>query len=372
MSTSKSPIRVAREALAAGTKALPLYAHKFSPKIYTRPQLFACLVLKSFFKTDYRGVTQLLQDLPDLAYALSLQTIPHFTTLQKATRTLLKLPVANRLLTATVHRFLKRRRKVRLAAFDSSGFECGHISAYYVRRRSRVKNIWQTTTYTRFGKLETAVDCASHLVIGAIPRRGPQVDVDRFVPLLETTLQRVKLDTVLADAGFDSEPNHRHARQRRGVRSVMPALHGRPTSKRLRGRYRQLMRSRLNKSYCRYGQRWQVETVYSMIKRRLGSAVSGRTYWSQCRELFLLAITHNVMILYASIAFLQSSPDTFSRLVRVGRLLAKGCGVGPHGGHPGGGVPGAGRVPRPRPLARPLGALRPLEHAGHRPRAVTW
>ena len=306
MSTSKSPIRVAREALAAGTKALPLYAHKFSPKIYTRPQLFACLVLKTFFKTDYRGITVLLQDLPDLAAVLGLQTIPHFTTLHKATRKLLKLPVANSLLTATVRRFLKRRRKVPLAAFDSTGFDCGHISSYYVRRRSRIKNVWQTTTYTRFGKLETAVDCASHLIIGAIPRRGPRVDVDRFVPLLESTLRRVKLGTVLADAGFDSEPNHRHARLRRGVRSVIPATSGRPTTKRLTGRYRQLMRTRLNKSYCRYGQRWQVETVYSMIKRRLGSAVNGRTYWSQCRELILLAITHNVMILYAFIGFLQS------------------------------------------------------------------
>src|SRR6266478_1643717 len=151
MRTSKSPIRVAREALAAGTKALPLYAHKFSPKIYTRPQLFACLVLKTFFKTDYRGITVLLRDLPDLATVLGLRTIPHFTTLHKATRKLLKLPVANSLLTATVRRFLKRRRKVPLAAFDSTGFDCGHISSYYVRRRSRIKNVWQTTTYTRFG-----------------------------------------------------------------------------------------------------------------------------------------------------------------------------------------------------------------------------
>jgi hypothetical protein len=51
MSTlTKSPIRVAREALAVATKVLRPYAHKFSPKLYTQPQLFACLVLKTFFK----------------------------------------------------------------------------------------------------------------------------------------------------------------------------------------------------------------------------------------------------------------------------------------------------------------------------------
>ena len=46
----------------------------------------------------------------------------------------------------------------------------------------------------------------------------------------------------------------------------------------------------------RYGQRWQVETVFSMIKPNLGSALHGGSYWSQCRELMLLAITHNIMI----------------------------------------------------------------------------
>jgi hypothetical protein len=50
-----------------------------------------------------------------------------------------------------------------------------------------------------------------------------------------------------------------------------------------------------------YGQRWQGETVFSMIKRRQGSAVNGTTYWSQCRGLMLMAITHNVLILYALI-----------------------------------------------------------------------
>lgn len=47
----------------------------------------------------------------------------------------------------------------------------------------------------------------------------------------------------------------------------------------------------------RYGQRWQIETVFSMIKRRLGCAIREHSYWSQCRAMLLLAVTHNVMIL---------------------------------------------------------------------------
>src|SRR5260370_26546982 len=50
------------------------------------------------------------------------------------------------------------------------------------------------------------------------------------------------------------------------------------------------MKQRLDKHYGRYGHRWQAETGFSMFKRRLSSTVNGRSYWSQCRDLLLMAI----------------------------------------------------------------------------------
>jgi hypothetical protein len=313
---SKSPLRVARHALAVGTEALPAYAHRFSPKKFTQPQLFACLVLKTFFKTDYRGVEAQLQDHSDLRAALGLKAVPHFTTLQKASRRLLQVPKARRLLTSTVHRFLKRRRRLRRVAFDSTGLDCGHASRYYIRRRNGARKQWQTVAYSRYAKLEAAFDCTSHLLVGVLVGRGPRVDVDRFVPLLDEALSRVRIATALADAGFDSEPNHRHAREEHGVKSFIPATAGRPTTKLPTGRYRRRMQQRLNKHYGGYGQRWQAETGFSMLKRRLGSTVNGHSYWSQCRELLLLAITYNIMLLYVLVGFLQSRSDSDSRLRR--------------------------------------------------------
>jgi hypothetical protein len=106
--TSKSTVDVARRP-PRRNQALPRYANRFSPKKFTQPQLFACLALKAFFKTDYRGVAIYLEDLPALARLLGLRAIPHWTTLQKASQRLLTLPTAGRLLTATVRRFLGRR-----------------------------------------------------------------------------------------------------------------------------------------------------------------------------------------------------------------------------------------------------------------------
>src|SRR5258707_5640218 len=117
---TKSPLRVAREALAVATGRLRAYAHPFSPKKFTQPQLFACLVLKAFLKTDYRGPAAHLADHSDIRAALDLRSVPHFTTAQKASRHLLRRPVARRLFRTTVRRFFQRRR-VQRAALDSTG-----------------------------------------------------------------------------------------------------------------------------------------------------------------------------------------------------------------------------------------------------------
>src|SRR5260370_19250889 len=93
----------------------------------------------------------------------------------------------------------------------------------------------------------------------------------------------------------------------------MPATAGRPTAKPPTGRYRRRMKQRLNKDYGKYGQRWQAETGFSMFKRRLGSAVHGRSYWSQCRDLLLMAITYNLMLLHAIRGFLQSRTQLVSK-----------------------------------------------------------
>ena len=298
MSTlTKSPLRVAREALALGRRCLRPYAHKYSPKKFTQPQLFACVVLKTFLRLDYRGLAAHLTDHSDLRAVLGLEVVPHFTTPQKASRRLLAQPRARRLFRLSVRRFLGRRQRLKRTALDSTGLECGHASRYYIRRRTRGTKQWQTVAYSRYAKLEAAFDCQTHLMVGVLVGRGPRPDTDRFVPLLDTTLANVRVESALADAGYDSEANHRYAREKHGIRSFIPATIGRPTEKLPTGRHRRRMKQRLNKAYGSYGQRWQAESGFSMFKRRLGSTVNARRYWSQCRELLLMAITYNIMLL---------------------------------------------------------------------------
>jgi hypothetical protein len=61
-----SPVALGKEARAMAQEALPAYSGPFSPKVFTRHRLFAILVLRQFFRTDYRGVVQMLRDFSDL------------------------------------------------------------------------------------------------------------------------------------------------------------------------------------------------------------------------------------------------------------------------------------------------------------------
>ena len=54
-----------------------------------------------------------------------------------------------------------------------------------------------------------------------------------------------------------------------------------------------------------------------MVKRRQGEFVAGRRYPSRNRDLHLMAITHNILILYVNRGFLQSKTDTLFRLTVV-------------------------------------------------------
>jgi len=314
--TSKSPKNVLVEALHVAEASLPAYSHQFSPKTFTQHQLFACLILKDFYNLTYRGTVGLLKDCTSLTACLGLKRVPHFTTLQKAADRLLLLAPFRRLLTATVERARAQKvlsRRPRLAAMDTSGFESQHTSRYYAHRRKMTGEYGRkrAVQYRRFPKLGLVCDTRSHFILAARASQGPQPDFGDFEPLLREAQARAMPKAVAADAGFDSEVNHCLAREKLGIQTLIPPLHGRPSKKEPTGRYRKQMKRHLARS--RYGQRWQVETVNSMIKRLTGEVVNARSYWRRSRLLLLKTLTHNISLLARWIGFLLSRTFYFSR-----------------------------------------------------------
>jgi hypothetical protein len=216
--TTKSPRKLAAAAYHIERDTLPEHNSRYSPKKFTQSQLMVCLALKTFFDTDYRGFVQILDYCPNLCKVFELKTVPHFTTLQKATKRLLKSSWARKFIESMVRVVMAKRKVVKLTALDSTGFQSGHISFYFLKRRYKSKK-----------------------------------QPDDLV-----------VESMAADAGYDSEANHQHAKQTKNIKTIIPPKIGKPTDKLPKGKYRRKMKLHWDRKS--YGQCCQVETVFSMIK----------------------------------------------------------------------------------------------------------
>jgi hypothetical protein len=84
----KSPLELAKTAMAEAREAIPQYSSRFSRHDYTQHQLYALVALRRLLKTDYRGLEATLRDWTELRDALGLSRVPDHSTIQRAARRL--------------------------------------------------------------------------------------------------------------------------------------------------------------------------------------------------------------------------------------------------------------------------------------------
>ena len=292
-SMTKSALQLARLSLQIAPASLPAYAHKFSPQRYTQPQLFSILVLRPFFKTDYRGIVILLDEWAELRSTLGLKQVPNYSTLCYAERRLCTQPVFERLLQQTLQQAQAQQvlQGPSDIAVDATGLETHHGSRYYIKR----KGVPRTS---RYGWLNLSRAChrASHLFAGAVASQGPSQDSPQCAPLMHQATQPIVCTGLLADAGYEAEHNHRLGRETYGIPTTWIALNKRSTGGQWpKTTYRRQMKRNVAKN--RYHQRGQMESAIAQHKRRLGGVIQARSLNAQIREGYLRVITHNLMIL---------------------------------------------------------------------------
>jgi len=178
------------------------------------------------------------------------------------------------------------------ACIDSTGLEDHFVSRHFIMRQNR-----HSRRYRRWTKLTIVCHSKTHLIAGALVGKGPSTDCHNLAPAVEQALDNMPIDTLLADCGYDSELNHRLCRDRFGINRPVIAVNLRNLKYgAMTGYFRRLMRSRFPRK--KYHQRWQVESIFSRLKRRLGYAMRARTDESRQAECFLRVLTYNLMILY--------------------------------------------------------------------------
>ena len=303
-------------------QSLPDHTSKYSRKDgFTLPQLFACLAVKELLKRSYREAEALLRDCPEWCADIGLPRVPDHNTLCRAAGYLLRACRVEKLLDrvaqwAAVGRILGLSAKP--LAVDSTTYESRHVSRHYerrcrqTRRRMRRKELekrgrksTRSDTVRRLPKLGIGVATRCHLVLSAWTGTGAGGDHPHFEPVVYDAWRRVpnRRLKVAADAGYDSEANHVLARRDLGLVALIPPDIGRPRKDggppggRWRRRAKRLLGTTEGRKRSGYTSRWQVETVNSMMKRNLGSALAGKSAWSRKRDMLLKVVTHDLMVL---------------------------------------------------------------------------
>ncbi|WP_152053089.1 transposase [Tautonia marina] len=190
------------------------------------------------------------------------------------------------------------------AAIDATGYETRHVSRSFSWRSKRSGKRRRQRSWP---KLTAVLEARSHYFLAAHVSRGPSQDSSQFRPAVRAAAKHCPIDTLLGDGAFDAEHNHELARRGLGIRSTVIPLNRRTSGRKWpKTRYRRQMVKRFRRKPRRlhhrrvYGQRWQVESGFSRVKRLLGSALRARRWVNQKKEILLRVLTHNLMLLAAA------------------------------------------------------------------------
>jgi hypothetical protein len=261
-----SLISFALEALADAKRLLNDYSSRFSRKDFTQPQLMALAGLRQRYRLRWRELEELVTEMPRLRAVLDLRKIPDFSTIPKFLK---------RIPSGLLNKLFKPE-KCEVLGIDASGFSSSVASPHYERRCFKKR---------AFLKASIAVDIDSLRVYALKIRKSHAHDSRDFAGLANKCDFRI----LVADKAYDDEKIHCRVHEM-GAESVIPIRQYKRN--RTKGIYRSIMDSEFD--YETYHQRSKVESVFSIIKRKLGESVSGRSISMQRKELKIKFWAYNV------------------------------------------------------------------------------
>ena len=274
-------VTVARIAYDLAKKTLPKYSHSKSKHRYTFQQLAACVLVMFYVNKSYRDMEEWLLASDRVLEVLELAEVPNYSTLQ---RTYKKLRMKD--LEQMQRKLLEEAGPEEAEdsiAVDTTGFSPSQASLHYLTRSGRQYRAWVKGAY--------AVGTRSQYILAWGYGRGPSGDSPHLAPLRRMAARygrhqgRRRAWLLLADRGFEDHGLH--------PCDLVPVTHrvGQHPKPIRQARGELVEQARLDGLF---GQRWKVETVNSVIKRKFGSAIRSRCIRLQNREPIVKALVYNI------------------------------------------------------------------------------
>ncbi|HUA08526.1 MAG TPA: transposase [Candidatus Acidoferrales bacterium] len=254
------------------------------PRIPLGDAIF-CAVMKVYGTTSGRRA---MSDLHTYAEQRLIDRAPHYNTIFAILEDATITPI----LKALVETSARAMRHVeRDFAVDSTGFS----TRTYMR--------WFDTKY---GKMRCESGWVkAHIMVGVKTKIITSIEVTPsnvgdtscYRPLLESTAKRFTLVEVSADKAYSTRRNLRLTRWL-GADPLIPfKSNSRPSNDPLWARLRKRFTEEPDEFYRRYHKRSNVETAFSMMKRKFGAFVRSKSAVAQVNELLCKALCHNLCVI---------------------------------------------------------------------------
>jgi len=226
--------------------------------------------LREYLDLPYRRLLDVLEEMPGIVrkFGLSVDELPDFTTVC-ARKQDLKMDVWRRLLRHSADMFDTGK----IQAIDSTSLAHRSSSRNYAKR---VEDTFESV------KTTLLVDCRS----GAILDLHCSMNLPHDTQIADRVLTRNfdKLDTVVADKGFDWDD----LRQKLREESIRPVI-----------KHREFYsldaahNARIDDET--YHRRSIVESIFFALRKRFGSVIRARTWFGQFREVVLKSAVRNII-----------------------------------------------------------------------------
>ncbi|MBI0583016.1 MAG: transposase [Methanomassiliicoccus sp.] len=258
--------------------------------MFTQHQLLVLVTLRQMLAKSYRDFADWLELMTAVHRRLRIRRMPHFTTLHKFSLRL-EAHTLDGLLVTLASTVADGRAEV---IIDSTGFQSGSASYYYIRTMS-LRNGSQGTeqrAVRHHVKATIVIDARTMMILGMLATLGPGPDAPYLRPVLEKAVEHgASIGTVIGDKGYDSESNRRYVVRELGAETHIPLRKVQRTAADHQGFYRRRQLRVFDPGL--YRRRSLVETVNSMLKRTMSSATLSRCESAQYAELALRAVAHN-------------------------------------------------------------------------------
>ena len=252
-------------------------------------------VLSQIEQKDYRLFSAWLE----IAPALGLKRVPHWTTLQKAFQ---RLPprLVRKLMQLSGH------CKDRTISLDPTYYQLANPSEGYCKRIKR------DSRKDKLRKVSVVCGTMSNMVLDVYLKAEERHGTKDVPELMKSGCFKNKI--VLADKEFDSEKFHEQIEEA-GGRSIVPLRNNKNVPyHRIKGRHsKALSRKPLSRTYR---SRVRSESNNSAVKRIFSPVLRGKTFWQQARDVYGKYLAYNLIqdCMSSFVYWLELSTELFLRI----------------------------------------------------------